>query len=327
MCRHWEELCEYTNIGILQHKNLKTVGWGEIYDETKVGDNYLTSCMTDQNGPPPFNFRPCIFPGKMNYEHDKEFTRKVDFKPVTQISNPGVPAGNFEPPDERTAKSGCDKENPPPGYDIKIGNRYFGKTKWQKCLQYWVKAKDVVNRIGFGPEFERLSAITIKDETKTQRLREIQAMKSWTSFEIKSSSIICPNPNFLKERGWCEIKGSTKDNPKWGVCSTSCSQYNKYKGEPITPSGVYNEMNLKLSNNLFTFKLDSRGFKNSALIESVPIYPLQKNWIFERSKRDTLHSQGPVGTDIPPYENIHFLGNAFYIYYLKYIGNILFEAS
>ena len=46
---------------------LKSVGWGTNYDEVKLGENgpdtYLTSCMTDQNGPKPYNFQPCILPG------------------------------------------------------------------------------------------------------------------------------------------------------------------------------------------------------------------------------------------------------------------------
>ena len=37
------------------------------YDEVKLGENgpdtYLTSCMTDHNGPKPYNFQPCILPG------------------------------------------------------------------------------------------------------------------------------------------------------------------------------------------------------------------------------------------------------------------------
>ena len=337
LCRDWKKLVEYTNNANLARKNLKTVGWGLIYDETKVGDNYLTSCMTDQNGPPPFNYRPCIFSSKKKHEHTEEVTRKIDFtEPATQTLNPGAPSGNFEPPEERTTKSGCDKETPPPGYESKKG--FFGKTKWKKCQEYWIKAKDELDKLEFTPEFLRVSAIVIderrneKDEVEA-RIREIKneakaktIQNSWKKYETTAPITICPNPDFLKQRGWCEIKGSTKENKKWGICSTSCSQYNKYRGEPIKPSGVYHEMNLKLSNNLFTFKLDSRGFKNSALIESVPIYPFQKNWIFERSKRDTLHnSQGPVKTDIPPYENIHFLGNAFCIYDLKYIGNNLYS--
>ena len=46
---------------------LKSVGWGTNYDEIRLVDNgadsYLTSCMTDQNGPKPYNFQPCILPG------------------------------------------------------------------------------------------------------------------------------------------------------------------------------------------------------------------------------------------------------------------------
>ena len=50
---------------------LKSVGWGTNYDEVKLGENgpdtYLTSCMTDQNGPKPYNFQPCILPGVINH--------------------------------------------------------------------------------------------------------------------------------------------------------------------------------------------------------------------------------------------------------------------
>ena len=58
---------KYYEHGELKKMKLKTVGWGAIYDETRMGDNgdgsYLTSCMTDHNGPRPYNFQPCILPG------------------------------------------------------------------------------------------------------------------------------------------------------------------------------------------------------------------------------------------------------------------------
>ena len=40
---------------------LKTAGLGYAYQFTHVEGKALTSCMTDQNGPKPYNFRPCKF--------------------------------------------------------------------------------------------------------------------------------------------------------------------------------------------------------------------------------------------------------------------------
>ena len=45
----------------IQDKTLKTAGFGEIYVKTTVDGKTRTSCMTDQNGPEPGNFRPCQF--------------------------------------------------------------------------------------------------------------------------------------------------------------------------------------------------------------------------------------------------------------------------
>ena len=45
----------------MQTQNLKTAGWGHTYSETTLDGKILTSCMTDQNGPKPNNFRPCKF--------------------------------------------------------------------------------------------------------------------------------------------------------------------------------------------------------------------------------------------------------------------------
>ena len=51
----------------LRKMKLKSVGWGANYDEIRLvengADSYLTSCMTDHNGPRPYNFQPCILPG------------------------------------------------------------------------------------------------------------------------------------------------------------------------------------------------------------------------------------------------------------------------
>ena len=45
----------------IQDKTLKTAGFGEVYVKTTVDGKTRTSCMTDQNGPEPGNFRPCQF--------------------------------------------------------------------------------------------------------------------------------------------------------------------------------------------------------------------------------------------------------------------------
>ena len=323
LCRDWKKLVEYSNNQNLARKNLKTVGWGLIYDETKVGDNYLTSCMTDHNGPPPFNYRPCIFSRKKKHEHTEEVTRKIDFtEPATQTLNPGAPSGNFEPPEERTTKSGCDKENPPPGYESKKG--IFGKTKWQKCQEYWIKAKDEIDKLEFTPEFLRVSAIVVderrneKDEVEAM-IREIKneakaktIQNRWEKYETTAPITICPNPDFLKQRGWCEIKGSTKENKKWGICSTSCSQYNKYKGTPIE-TYVYHEMDLKFSR---FGRVVNRKFTNNALILGDPIYPPQKTWYFEKTEQDRLHSTESENEEISPRDNIAFYGSNILIYRL-----------
>ena len=51
----------------LRKMKLTSVGWGANYDEIRLvengADSYLTSCMTDHNGPYPYNFKPCILPG------------------------------------------------------------------------------------------------------------------------------------------------------------------------------------------------------------------------------------------------------------------------
>ena len=45
---------------------LQFAGWGKIYEERATSNGkILTSCMTDHNGPQPYNFRPCAFSGVM----------------------------------------------------------------------------------------------------------------------------------------------------------------------------------------------------------------------------------------------------------------------
>ena len=39
---------------------LKTAGWGKMYDKRTKDGITLTSCMTDHNGPQPYNFHPCV---------------------------------------------------------------------------------------------------------------------------------------------------------------------------------------------------------------------------------------------------------------------------
>ena len=51
---------ERNEFGKLEGEILKTAGWGKIYDEVTKNGKTLTSCMTDQNGPQPNNFHPCV---------------------------------------------------------------------------------------------------------------------------------------------------------------------------------------------------------------------------------------------------------------------------
>ena len=55
------------NYAKLKELKLKTVGWGSTYDEVKDGEKYVTSCMTDHNGPFPYNFQPCNLPGVIKH--------------------------------------------------------------------------------------------------------------------------------------------------------------------------------------------------------------------------------------------------------------------
>ena len=180
-----------------------------------------------------------------------------------------------EPPNER---SGCDTTNPPPGYNIE---RKGGKTQWQKCKEYWNKARAAVEQRSFRNDLEHQSAIKIIKNRK--RNLGIHGLR-------ENDEFICYNQNFLGKRGWCEIEGSTGVNPKWGICSTSCKHYSKFKGQFQAPGIVpvtYNEMDLmawkcQIDESFRRYYLD-RGFTNAALLCSRPIYPEQKIWEFERS--------------------------------------------
>ena len=170
-----------------------------------------------------------------------------------------------------------------------------GRTQWQKCQEYWLKGRDEADRLGFIDEFDRQSAIRILKK----RFKDL----------LRTSETICYNPNFLEQRGWCEIKGSTEDERKWGVCSTSCMQYYRYRGTPIQPP-VYHEMKLRIT--IFakdSMKMNSRKFSNNALVLSKPLYPHpQKIWTFEKSVRipgrqeslDTFQSKGGINVEIEP---------------------------
>ena len=63
-----------------------------------------------------------------------------------------------EPPGKRSKASGCDTKNPPPGYNIELRG---GKTQWQKCEEYWKKAKIAVEQKSFRNDIEQQSAIKI----------------------------------------------------------------------------------------------------------------------------------------------------------------------
>ena len=169
-----------------------------------------------------------------------------------------------------------------------------GRTQWQKCQEYWLKARQEAGRLGFINEFERQSAIIILKK----RFKDL----------LRTSETICYNPTFLTQRGWCEIKGSTEKERRWGVCSTSCEQYYRYRGTPIEPP-VYHEMKLRLIIVAKdSQKMNSRSFSNKALVLSKPIYHKHKIWTFERSVRipgrqesqDTFNSKGGMNVDVEP---------------------------
>ena len=188
-----------------------------------------------------------------------------------------------EPPGKRSAASGCDTKNPPPGYDIELRG---GKTQWQKCKEYWNKAKRAVEESSFRNDIEEQSAIKITKKRK--RDLGVPGLSQPNEF-------ICYNQNFLEKRGWCEIEASSALDRKWGICSTSCKHYHTFMG-PIhapdityTPDSVpvtYHEMDLMAwkcqTDEIFRQDYLDRGFTNAALLCSRPIYPKQKIWNFER---------------------------------------------
>ena len=203
---------------------------------------------------------------------------------------------NHESYDERTPLSGCDTQNPPPGYEVVRD----GKSLWKKCQEYWVKAREVLNPLGFEKELQRHSAIKVI-KRKLGR----------------TSEHICYNEGILKLRGWCEIEGSTKEDRKWGICSTSCMLYEYYTGTVIQ-APIYHEMDLrvlKCQDSLeFAFKYESRGFFNDALICGKPIYSPQNFWTFEKirkfGKPNEFKSRGSKNVEITRVGGMKaFIGN------------------
>ena len=73
-----------------QGKDLKAAGVGIIYEAKTVKGKTLTSCMTDQNGPKPGNFRPCQFyevGAIIQTNMPQTFTRSKKIVPLTLLSN------------------------------------------------------------------------------------------------------------------------------------------------------------------------------------------------------------------------------------------------
>ena len=196
-----------------------------------------------------------------------------------------------EPPGKRSKASGCDTKNPPPGYNIELRG---GKTQWEKCKEYWNKAKRAVEEKSFRNDIEQQSAIKIIKKRK--RDLGVPGKGQGNGLLGQANEFICYNQNFLEKRGWCEIEASTALDRKWGICSTSCKHYPTFKGPLIhapdityTPDIVpvtYHEMDLMAwkCQNDEAFRQDylDRGFTNAALLCSRPIYPKQKIWNFER---------------------------------------------
>ena len=239
---------------------------------------------------------------------------------------------NSEPPEVRTPNSGCDTENPPPGYEIVKNDHDYGKTRWQQCQEYWIKTREIPGTLAFSKEFERQSAIRIiekrypmdrsqRDPRKRQKLCKHSFTNCETceqKYNCVQSETICYNPNFLQQRGWCEIRGSTEKERRWGVCSTSCDLYYRYSGTSIKPP-VYHELHLRFSgaDRDSSIHTNTRSFLNNALALSKPLYPEQKIWTFESSVpikgrqalEGTFKSIGGNNEDVSKGTKVKLFGN------------------
>ena len=226
-----------------------------------------------------------------------------------------------EPPDVRAPISGCDTENPPPGYEIV---KKDDLTLWEQCQEYWIKAREEVATLGFSNEFERQSAIRILEKRYPMGI----AKRDPRNIEkiYKQRETICYNPNFLQQRGWCEIRRSTEIERKWGICSTSCEEYYKYRGTFNMPP-IYHDIHLRLSSAdrdspSSTGRWNMRRFLNKALSLSRPVYPEQKIWTFESSVviqgrqelQATFQSIGPTNVDVSKKTKFKLFGNVSSIY-------------
>ena len=222
---------------------------------------------------------------------------------------------NSEPPEVRSPDSGCDTENPPPGYEIVKNDHDYGKTRWQQCQEYWIKVREIPGTLEFSKEFERQSAIKIIEKRYTMDISQKDPRKRPRPTQ---SETICYNPNFLQQRGWCEIRGSTERERRWGVCSTSCDLYYKYSGTFIKPP-VYHELNLRFSgaDRDSSIHTNTRSFLNNALALSKPLYPEQKIWTFEsrvqiqgrQELQETFQSIGPMNVDVSKETKYKLFGN------------------
>ena len=43
----------------IMNKEVKSFGWGVTYDEVKDGNTIVSSCMTNEESPEGYSFRPC----------------------------------------------------------------------------------------------------------------------------------------------------------------------------------------------------------------------------------------------------------------------------
>ena len=98
-----------------------------------------------------------------------------------------------ENPELRTS---CNKRDFPPGYE----------NISEKCKKHWNDAEDFVENVNVG----------------VNKLSEQSAILVEKKRPLRSKEVVCYNPKFFKEKGWCNVQGSTEKDPKWGFCSPSC---------------------------------------------------------------------------------------------------------
>ena len=110
-----------------------------------------------------------------------------------------------EPPEVRAPISGCDTENPPPGYEIV---KKDDLTLWEQCQEYWIKAREEVATLGFSNEFERQSAIRILEKRYPMGI----AKRDPRNIEkiYKQRETICYNQIFYSNEAGVKLEGPQK---------------------------------------------------------------------------------------------------------------------